>query len=163
MSRIGARIYSPGPRSSQATSRISSRSATTVRAEETPKPFPAPRERIFRSLDLSWRLYLNTSHRVNHDVVLPPARDAGSHRRLSPRRARRSQRLLPRLQIMGSSNAKTPFRSHRILLGISIPTVEGDVSGSSKLSRSLHTESFDYHVPGRYFCGYECGRLDSHL
>jgi len=88
----------------------------------------------------------------HHDVVHLSARDPRSHRRPSTPSTCRTQRVLPRIQIMGSPDAKTPFRLHRVLPPTPThPTPQLTTYAlSSFAAPNHHTRGCGYRQPGSY-------------
>jgi len=100
----------------------------------------------------------------HHDVVHLPIRDSQSLRRPSTSSTYHTRSVLPRIQIMGSPDAKTPFRLHQVLPPtITYQAVKEDPPGPIQLPSLLCTHSLLSRPPNHHTrgCGYR--RLGSYL
>ena len=99
----------------------------------------------------------------HHVESISTSRAAGSHLQPPPQCTRRTQELLPRLQILDPPYSKTPFRLHRVPLPEGPAVMENHILGFFRLSCMLHQIPGHQSLPGHY--GYRCRRwgLDSDL
>ena len=76
---------------------------------------------------------------ADHDDLLPTSRDTRHRHRPPARRTGRAESVLYCLQIMGAAIPSAPFRSCRVHIRLRLQIMDGGLSRSIDLSRSLRS------------------------